>query len=854
MTPGPSASVPLVPAVMPSPQISGRPHVRPLVPLKSLKAPLKVKEELAEHHTTSIDAAAAAAASRPATVRPKNSVQGQPLLGVKVEESPRRQRFSSTPPTTSPQTSAQAVTTSTAEAADAGVTTVLFTSLPEGWALDDVRDMCMQYGFVMQVRLSEGKVYAIFRVDEAAKKTVAALNGQTTMGKGDRPCTLKCELVTSQPPAQTEEWLGLHFDELVLAAGDPLPTDREVFLRHLPHQDCIEKEFHDWLSSFGTAEDVTFLKNPSSGQLTGSAYARFSQHVEAAALISAFPADVEGEVQATWSLSERLNLGRAGRADILSAVVGRLGYLRDTTKCLSLTIAGESRKANAADSLPNASRGPLRFAWSRKDCRTVTESLRKILADILGQEVVKGDPAPWRAKRRRENRIEQLAAKVRRTAREKGTSALKVKEEPEEDAPHILVRGFPASWKEPQVRHVFGLFGGVRTVDFVGTGNSRAARVKLKEAGQTSKVVEKLNNTRVGDGEQVEMCTISCEVTEEHANESFNLRRWPPQFFRTSNSGKVVGRVTLPSAELDIEVNEGLRTPRVGALVSQPVPDSNLGAVKEEPSSQGEKPPGNFGPTNQPHEWQGAAPPPPSQATPFGYPLGGRPWPVWRGAPGFPGQPPGYMCHYFPYRPPWPQGRPGLPEAECASVVKEEPGRSEDHKNVANPLAHDEEHRQEARKDPKEAAVPKRDGVRAKRQGRRSKGERNVGVDEVRLQKRITHGLAQIELAQVAAVDNPLKAYDHYVRGLRHLLKLDKTHSRVAAMQTKIAGYVREAELLKEELDARGQRSPSRPPRSRSVRCRASESRDSRSRGTFGSPRPRVTLIGRSLVRAKRAT
>jgi len=800
MTPGPSASVPLVPAVMPSPQISGRPHVRPLVPLKSLKAPLKVKEELAEHHTTSIDAAAAAAASRPATVRPKNSVQGQPLLGVKVEESPRRQRFSSTPPTTIPKATVPAVTASTAEAADPGVTTVLFTSLPEGWALDDVRDMCMQYGFVMQVRLSEGKVYAIFRVDEAAKKTVAALNGQTTMGKGDRPCTLKCELVTSQPPAQTEEWLGLHFDELVLAAGDPLPTDREVFLRHLPHQDCIEKEFHDWLSSFGTAEDVTFLKNPSSGQLTGSAYARFSQHVEAAALISAFPADVEGEVQATWSLSERLNLGRAGRADILSAVVGRLGHLRDTTKCLSLTIAGESRKANAADTLPNASRGPLRFAWSRKDCRTVTESLRKVLADTLGQEVVKGDPAPWRAKRRRENRIEQLAAKVRRTAREKGTSALTVKEEPEEDAPHILVRGFPASWKEPQVRHVFGLFGGVRTVDFVGTGNSRAARVKLKEAGQTSKVVEKLHNTRVGDGEQVEMCTISCEV-------------------------------------------------------SQPVPYSNLGAVKEEPSSQSEKPPGNFGLTaNQPHEWQGAAPPPPSQATPFRYPLGGRPWPVWRGAPGFPGQPPGYMCHYFPYRPPWPQGRPGLPEAECASVVKEEPGRSEDHKNVANPLAHDEEHRQEARKDPKEAAVSKRDGVRAKRQGRSSKGKRNVGVDEVRLQKRITHGLAQIELAQVAAVDNPLKAYDHYVRGLRHLLKLDKTHSRVAAMQTKIAGYVRQAELLKEELDARGQRSPSRPPRSRSARCRASESRDSRSRGTFGSPRPRVTLIGRSLVRAKRAT
>ena len=48
------------------------------------------------------------------------------------------------------------------------------------------------------------------------------------------------------------------------------------------------------------------------------------------------------------------------------------------------------------------------------------------------------------------------------------------------------------------------------------------------------------------------------QVTEEHANESVNLRRWPPQFFRTSNSGKVVGRVTLPSAELDIEVNEGL--------------------------------------------------------------------------------------------------------------------------------------------------------------------------------------------------------------------------------------------------------------------------------------------------------
>lgn len=77
----------------------------------------------------------------------------------------------------------------------------------------------------------------------------------------------------------------------------------------------------------------------------------------------------------------------------------------------------------------------------------------------------------------------------------------------------VLVRGFPPSWTEQDMKLIFALYGGVRSVTFVGDG-AREAHVCLKQASQTERVVHKLNNIEVGDGELVETCTITCEALD----------------------------------------------------------------------------------------------------------------------------------------------------------------------------------------------------------------------------------------------------------------------------------------------------------------------------------------------------
>eukprot|EP00439_Symbiodinium_sp_Y106_P048589 s693_g6.t1 len=70
--------------------------------------------------------------------------------------------------------------------------------------------------------------------------------------------------------------------------------------------------------------------------------------------------------------------------------------------------------------------------------------------------------------------------------------------------PCILVRGFPASWREQQVRLVFALFGGIGSVRFASSTGERVAYVELKNKENMPKAVEQLHNTKVGDGELIE--------------------------------------------------------------------------------------------------------------------------------------------------------------------------------------------------------------------------------------------------------------------------------------------------------------------------------------------------------------
>lgn len=79
--------------------------------------------------------------------------------------------------------------------------------------------------------------------------------------------------------------------------------------------------------------------------------------------------------------------------------------------------------------------------------------------------------------------------------------------------PHLVIRGFPASWTTAQVRLVLAVFGGVAAVEFLSDGGQhggREAHVKLKELERTARAAEQLNNAVVGDGSLIERCTLRC--------------------------------------------------------------------------------------------------------------------------------------------------------------------------------------------------------------------------------------------------------------------------------------------------------------------------------------------------------
>lgn len=297
----------------------------------------------------------------------------------------------------------------------------------------------------------------------------------------------------------------VYVDELRLSEGVPSKDHREIYLRDLPLDDYDEKELKEWLLSFGTAEDITFLKDPETKELTGKGYVRFRSHEEAGILIDAFPAeDEEGNVQGSWSLSERL----------LPRLAEVAAYLAPQLQIAVLALPGcTALRLEGGDGAV-----PLRFAAYPRDRQKVDQAmLRERLRSLLDaamKYLAEVRPAPSAAVTAAAAPARAAAALARAAPEAAATEAPGLPlEEDLPKVPCIVVTGFPASWKEEQVKLVFAVFGGVAAARFaLDASGRRVAHVELKVPENMSKAAESLHDTRVGDGDFIEECTITCEL------------------------------------------------------------------------------------------------------------------------------------------------------------------------------------------------------------------------------------------------------------------------------------------------------------------------------------------------------
>lgn len=411
-------------------------------------------------------------------------------------------------------------------------------------------------------RIRTGKVpseWSAQDIEEAAKLARAALHGlelQSEVGYN----TMLCEVLTEEasgdalsrdkaydPEAAADTCADhppflLFVDEILLSTGDPGPEDREIYLRDLPLEDYTEQQLHEWLDSFGRADRVHFLKDPVTKELTGRGYVKFQTHEEALGLIAAFPVDdAEGNVQGSWSLSERLTQ----RLPVVTRLVApRLKGLAVTASCATLVLGG-AEQCTPGPTPPvlaalGLEAGPLHFAaWPRgqlaSDPGPLQTPLTSLLADVAAavQQAPPAvpaapaamEPAPVAANPVTTASVGNVAPTVAPAAAAPatmGTAAPEAsptggkKEEHEEELPKspcIVVRAFPESWQEKQVRLLFALFGGVASVHFAtGPGGGRVAYVELKNPDNMPRAVKELHNTQVGDGDLIEECTVLCEL------------------------------------------------------------------------------------------------------------------------------------------------------------------------------------------------------------------------------------------------------------------------------------------------------------------------------------------------------
>eukprot|EP00931_Biecheleriopsis_adriatica_P055866 TRINITY_DN3310_c0_g3_i1.p1 TRINITY_DN3310_c0_g3~~TRINITY_DN3310_c0_g3_i1.p1 ORF type:complete len:1201 (-),score=285.64 TRINITY_DN3310_c0_g3_i1:56-3658(-) len=411
---------------------------------------------------------------------------------------------------------------SESQASGEGSRILRFTA-PAEWVAEDVQYMCVQYGTVDNVSPEEGGEPGVFLVTmlspEEALRTVAQLNN-TDSGQGE---ILGCELLGQEAPADEsmEELFQVYVDELHTSTSPSGPQACEIYLTNLPLQDYTPEQFRDWLGEFCTSNPLkSFYQLQEGGTPQDRGYVRFPSHEEAQSLILAIEEmnDEEG-VRGTWSLSEQM-CTRAGPygPDVTSRFSAKLRTLQQELQCSHLFLAGDFqpnslRQAEQLGLSPPG--GALHVVvQSSSPKEELTSRLQQALIQSLVAPAPRAAPAAGRAAP--SGRPTPAAAPAHHAPRSAPSVAKARVHEPSAPEPPlmpcVIVRGIANSWAEQQVKLIFAVFGGVSRVQIAEDAQGRLARVQLRKPDNMQKAADQLDNTQVGDGDEIEECTITCEL------------------------------------------------------------------------------------------------------------------------------------------------------------------------------------------------------------------------------------------------------------------------------------------------------------------------------------------------------
>jgi hypothetical protein len=391
--------------------------------------------------------------------------------------------------------------------------------------------------------------------------------------------------------------------------------------------------------------------------------------------------------------------------------------------------------------------------------------------------------------------------------------------------PRILLRGFPLSWRETEIRLVFATFGGADSVTIFGTSSRREAYVTLKDYQNSAQVVKKLDNTEVGDGDIMEQCTISCKLlaAEQNSGQSHRggLSSAPDihqthshrtadmatsrgrqgdgarkgrsgHEHRTSAAAELaLARVPLPppppppppaastAKDLGYHAGHSLHA----SSHSQPKPHSpdRRGTPQEDYLSRSSR-------TSQSQYQTG------HNSYAYTQPLAGDIASAWA-APAAPSRPTDLERAHI--TPPleihdWNHGSNG-----STYPFAMQQGRSSDAGDVFDGARYNHQ----VNDHDGEAPPPGRKRRRGSAQGESMALGHEMDREDARVEREITKGMALIHEARKAAAEGAIEeSCNRYVLGLQRLLGLDKSNPRVEAIAPRLARYVEEAEKLQRQL------------------------------------------------------